>query len=314
MKLAFIFPGQGSQHVGMGKGLYEAFQEVRALYDEASETLGYDMAALSFEGPEKELNLTMRTQPALLTASVAALRTLGLKGVRPDAVAGHSLGEYTAVVAAGALSFADALRITEYRGKLMQEAVPEGKGLMAAVLGLGREPVDEACASITSGTSGYVAPANYNCPGQIVISGETPAVQEAMERLKEAGAKRVVPLAVSVPSHSRMMDEAAKTLSEHLFLGDIEMSDPAIPVICNSEASFLRTADGIKAALVRQLNSPVLWEYSVAAMINEGIETFVEAGPGKVLSGLVKRCSKVAGIHNVQDPESLEKTVSEFNA
>ena len=311
MKLAFMFPGQGSQHVGMGRGLYDAFAEVKSLYEEASATLGYDMAKLSFEGPENELNLTMRTQPALLTASVAALRALELKGIRPDAVAGHSLGEYSAIVAAGALSFPDALRITEYRGKLMQEAVPEGKGLMAAVLGMDRGPVDDACASVTSG---YVAPANYNCPGQIVIAGETGAVEEAMEKLKEAGAKRVVPLAVSVPSHSKMMDEAAKALSDHLFLGDIEMKDPAIPVICNSEASLLRTADGIKAALVRQLNSPVLWEYSIAAMVNEGIETFIEVGPGKVLSGLVKRCSKDARILNVQDPESLEKTVSELNA
>ena len=309
MKLAFVFPGQGSQHVGMGKEFHASIPEVKALYDEASDTLGYDMAKLSFDGPEEELNQTMRTQPALLTASVAALTALRLRGVKPDMVAGHSLGEYTALVAGGALSFTDALKLTEYRGELMQKAVPEGKGLMAAVLGLDRETVDEACDSVISG---YVAAANYNCPGQIVISGEKAAVEEAMDSLKEAGAKRVIPLSVSVPSHSKMMDEAAKTLSDFLFLGEIEMKTPVFPIICNAEASFLRTSDGIKAALVKQINNPVLWQYSVAAMINEGVGTFVEAGPGKVLSGLIKRCTKEAATLNVQDPDSLEKTIAEL--
>lgn len=307
MKLALVFPGQGSQHVGMGKAFYDAMPEVKTVFEEASDALGYDMAGLCFDGPEDELNKTMRTQPALLTASVAALRALELNGVRPDTVAGHSLGEYTALVAAGALRFADAVKVTEYRGRLMQEAVPQGKGMMAAVLGLSREDVDNVCSSITSG---YVAGANYNCPGQIVISGEKPAVEEAVTKLQEAGAKRVVHLAVSVPSHSRMMDEAAKTLSDYLFLGDLEMKTPSIPVMCNSDATFLRTVDGIKAALIKQLNSPVLWEYAIAAMSNEGVSTFIEAGPGKVLGGLIKRCAKEASILNVQDPESLEKTLT----
>lgn len=311
MKLAFIFPGQGSQHVGMAKGFYDALPEVKALYEEASDTIGYDMAALSFDGPEEQLNQTMYTQPALLTASVAALTALRTNGITPDAVAGHSLGEYTALVGAGALKFTDALKVTAYRGKLMQEAVPEGKGLMAAVLGLDRETVDKTCESIETG---YVAAANYNCPGQIVISGEKAAVEDAMKKLGEAGAKRVLPLAVSVPSHSKMMDEAAKALSDFLFLGDMEMQAPSVPVMCNSDATFLRTADGIKTALVKQLNGPVLWEYCVAAMVNEGVRTFIEAGPGKVLAGLIKRCTKEASTLNVQDPESLEKTLAALNA
>lgn len=311
MKTAFVFPGQGSQKVGMAKDLHEGFEEVRELYREASETLGYDVAELSFNGPEEELNLTVRTQPCLLAASAAALAALRSRGIRADAVAGHSLGEYSALLAAGSLSFGDALRITELRGKLMQEAVPAGKGMMAAVLGLEREPVDQACASVKSG---YVAPANYNCPGQIVISGETPAVEEAMGLLKEAGAKRVLPLPVSVPSHSRLMDGTSKQLSEYLFFDNMDIAEPEIPVVSNADAIFISTVDGIKAALVKQLNSPVLWEYCVSTMTHAGIDTFVEVGPGKVLSGLVKRCDPGVRVLNVEDRESLEKTVAELAA
>jgi [acyl-carrier-protein] S-malonyltransferase len=306
MKIAFVFPGQGSQKVGMGKDLFEGFQEVKDLYVEANEALGYDVATLSFDGPEEELNHTMRTQPCLVAASMAAAKALELGGIRPEAVAGHSLGEYSALVSAGVLSFSDALKITEMRGKLMQEAVPEGKGLMAAVLGLERGKVAEICGSVKSG---YVAPANFNCPGQIVISGEKEAVEEAMKLAEAAEARKVVPLAVSVPSHCKLMEETSNKLAEFLFVGEIEMKDPTIPVISNADAMFLTTVDGIKAALVSQLKGPVLWEDSIAAMEREGFDTFIEVGPGRVLSGLIKRISRDVKILNVEDRASLEKTI-----
>ncbi len=310
MKTAFVFPGQGSQKVGMGKDLHEGFAEVRALYEEASDVLGYDVAGLSFNGPEDELNQTARTQPCLLAASAAALKALEINGIRPEAVAGHSLGEYTAMVAAGVLSLGDALKVTEMRGRLMQEAVPEGKGLMAAVLGLERDKVKEICRSVKSG---YAAPANFNCPGQIVISGEKEAVEEAMRLADEAGARKVVSLAVSVPSHCALMEETSDRLGEYLFQeGGIEMHEPRIPVVSNADALFLSTVDGIRAALVRQLKGPVHWEDSIVAMQSQGFDTFVEVGPGRVLSGLIKRISRGVKILNVEDRASLEKTLGEF--
>lgn len=310
MKTAFVFPGQGSQKVGMGKDLHEGFAEVRALYEEASDVLGYDVAGLSFNGPEDELNQTARTQPCLLAASAAALKALEINGIRPEAVAGHSLGEYTAMVAAGVLSLGDALKVTEMRGRLMQEAVPEGKGLMAAVLGLERDKVKEICRSVKSG---YAAPANFNCPGQIVISGEKEAVEEAMRLADEAGARKVVSLAVSVPSHCALMEETSDRLGEYLFQeGGIEMNEPRIPVVSNADALFLSTVDGIRAALVRQLKGPVHWEDSIVAMQSQGFDTFVEVGPGRVLSGLIKRISRGVKILNVEDRASLEKTLGEF--
>jgi [acyl-carrier-protein] S-malonyltransferase len=294
----------------MGKDLHEGFAEVRALYEEASDVLGYDVAALSFEGPEGELNQTERTQPCLLAASAAALKALELRGIRPEAVAGHSLGEYTALVAAGVISFGDALRVTEMRGRLMQEAVPEGKGLMAAVLGLEREKVKEICRAVKSG---YAAPANFNCPGQIVVSGEKGAVEEAMKLADEAGARRVVPLAVSVPSHCALMEETSERLGEYLSRGDgIGLHEPLIPVVTNADARFLSTAEDIRDALLRQLKGPVYWEDSIAAMRDRGFDTFVEVGPGKVLSGLIKRVSRDLRVLNVEDTASLEKTLGEL--
>ncbi|MEK7735773.1 MAG: ACP S-malonyltransferase, partial [Nitrospirota bacterium] len=260
-----------------------------------------------FNGPAEELNKTHRTQPCLLAASMAAYTVLKAKGIKPSVVAGHSLGEYSALVASSVFSFRDAVKLTEKRGQLMQQAVPEGKGLMAAILGLDKDKVNEICSSVRSG---YAAPANYNCPGQIVISGEKEAIEEAMKLLKDAGAKRAIPLAVSAPSHCALMENASRALSEFLSLENIGMNAPSIPVVSNADAIFLDTVDSIKASLVKQLSNPVLWEDSIKTIVNSGINTFVETGPGKVLSGLIKRIEPEAVIFNVEDMESLEKTVA----
>ncbi|MDA8172693.1 MAG: ACP S-malonyltransferase [Nitrospiraceae bacterium] len=305
MKLAFIFPGQGSQKVGMGRDLCEGFSKVREIFDEASAVLGFDVARLSFEGPASELDLTINTQPCLLTAEYAACRALCIEGVKPAFVAGHSLGEYTAAVASGALSFSTALRTTRLRARLMQEAVPAGEGMMAAILGLSREAVDEVCAALKKG---YAQAANYNCPGQIVISGVTEAVREAMELARERGAKKVVPLQVSVPSHSRLMEGPAKRLAEFLFL-EAKINPPAVPFISNADAIIISKADGLRAALVRQLSNPVKWEDSLRVMKAAGAEVFIEVGPGKVLSGLLKRTLPDCPSFNVEDRDSLGKTL-----
>lgn len=304
MKLGFVFPGQGSQYVGMGKEIFEHFCEAKEVFREASDALGYDVAHLSFNGPKEELNKTFRTQPCILAMSTAILRVLLSKGIQPSVVAGHSLGEYSALVAAGVLSFRDAMKLTEKRGRFMQEAVPEGKGLMAAILGLPRNKVDEICLSLKSG---YASPANYNCPGQIVIAGEKEAVEEAMGLAKEAGAKRAMALAVSVPSHCTLMADASNRLGE--LLDEIEFKKPEIPIINNADAMFLTTVESIKTSLVRQLNSPLLWEDSIRVIVDSGIGTFIEVGPGKVLSGLIKRIEPKADVYNVEDGGSLENTL-----
>ncbi len=309
MKIAFVFPGQGSQYVGMGKDLFENFGEVKSLYEEASSALGYDIAELSFSGPQEELNKTFRTQPCILTSSISAHAILSSRGISPSVVAGHSLGEYSAIVAAGVIPFREAVVLTEKRGIFMQEAVPEGEGLMAAIIGLSRNKVDEICLSVEGG---YVSPGNYNCPGQIVIVGEKKGVEEAIELAKSAGAKRALPLAVSAPSHCTLMVEASNRLAR--LLDTIEFRDATVPIVNNADAMFLTNSEKIKSSLIKQLNMPLLWEDSVRKIIETGIDTFIEVGPGKVLSGLLKRIEPSLKLLNVEDVESLNKTVRELRA
>jgi [acyl-carrier-protein] S-malonyltransferase len=307
--LCFVFPGQGSQYVGMGKEIYENLSGAKEIFDSASDALGYEVARLCFEGPAEELNKTVRTQPCILTASTAILSALTARGLRPTVVAGHSLGEYSALVAAGVVSFGEAVKLSEKRAQFMQEAVPEGRGMMAAILGLDREKLTGICGSLKSG---YASPANYNSPGQIVIAGEKDAVEEAMKLAKEAGAKRAVPLAVSVPSHCSLMAEASRRLDE--LIGGIEFRTAVIPIVNNADAKFLSDVQDIKTSLVRQLNSPLLWEDSVRSIADSDVDTFVEVGPGKVLSGLIRRIVPAAKVFNVEDMKSLEETASQLSA
>jgi [acyl-carrier-protein] S-malonyltransferase len=308
--IGLVFPGQGSQSVGMGKALCEAYPQLRQVYDEASTVLGYDVAALCFEGPAEKLNLTEHTQPALLVSSIAALRALQPFGIKPVAVAGHSLGEYSALVAAGGLSYRDAVGIVQKRGRYMSEAVPTGTGLVAALIGLGAEAVREVCREAAS--AGVVQAANFNSPGQVVIAGEKAAVERAIEIAKTKGCKKAVPLPVSVPVHTPLMQKAADRLAKDL--AAITWSDLHMPLINNAEAKQIAKATDIQASLVRQLPSSVLWEDSMKAMAAMGVKTFIEVGPGSVLTGLNKRIVPEAVAMNVNDPKSLESTRAALGA
>ncbi len=300
---AFIFPGQGSQYVGMGKEFFENFREARDVFQEADDVLHLPISSLCFQGPEEALKLTENTQPAVLTTSIAALRVLQAeKGVVPRLAAGHSLGEYSALVVSGALAFADAVQIVRLRGRFMQEAVPVGEGAMAAILGMERGQVEKLCEEAAQGE--VLTPANFNCPGQIVIAGHAKAVERAMERVKQEG-KKAVPLPVSAPFHSPLMKPAGERLEK--VLEGIPIQDLKIPVVTNVEAEINQSKERVKELLVTQVWSPVRWEESMQKITGDGIEQTLEIGPGKVLSGLMKRINPRVETKNIEDIQTLKK-------
>lgn len=311
MSFAAVFPGQGSQSIGMLGTLAAAQPEVQKTFAEASEALGYDLWTLTQEGPEERLNATQQTQPALLAAGVAAWRVWKSAGGRdPAAMAGHSLGEYTALVCAGVMDFKAAVKLVEFRGLAMQEAVPAGQGAMAAIIGLDDGQVRAACAEAAQGE--VVEAVNYNAPGQVVIAGNAAAVQRAGEACKAKGAKRALPLPVSAPSHCALMKPAAERLAQ--MLATLELHAPRIPVIHNVDVSAHAQAGEIRAALKAQLHSPVRWVETVQMLAREGNLKQVEFGPGKVLTGLAKRIDKAVETHSVYDPDSLKAALAAVGA
>jgi [acyl-carrier-protein] S-malonyltransferase len=301
-KLAYIFPGQGSQYAGMGKDLVEKYPASRAVFEEADDALGFAISRLCFEGTAEELQLTENTQPAILTTSIAALRAVEAEGLpAPFVVAGHSLGEYSALVAAGALSLSDAVRTVRLRGRFMQEAVPVGTGAMAAVMGADLKTVEEACGEASRGE--VCSPANINSPNQIVIAGNSDAVDRTVVLLKERFQKRAIKLNVSAPFHCALMMPAQVRLAAEL--EKLEFNDLRLPLITNVDAARITRGDEARGALIRQVSSPVRWLESVQLLIQEGTQTFVEVGPGKVLSGLVRQIERSANCVNVSDGESI---------
>ncbi|MCH8503719.1 MAG: ACP S-malonyltransferase [Ectothiorhodospiraceae bacterium] len=306
-KIAFVFPGQGSQSLGMLSELAQSSSEVRDTFAEASEALGEDLWKLTQEGPEEVLNRSDRTQPAMLAAGVAVWRAwIGREGAQPDFMAGHSLGEYTALVCAGALEFSEAVTLVAERGRFMQEAVPEGQGAMAAILGLDDAAVRKVCAESAQGE--VVEAVNFNAPGQVVVAGNRAAVERACEAAKAAGAKRALPLPVSVPSHCALMRPASERLAQ--ILADVRISTPAVPVVHNVDISLATDANAIRERLVQQLYQPVRWVETVEWLAAQGVTRLVEAGPGKVLAGLTKRIDKSLTAIPVMDPASLDKALT----
>ena len=309
-KLAFVFAGQGAQAVGMSKELAENFLVADKVFDEASEALGFDIKDMIWNGDSETLMITENTQPTVVTMSVAALRVMEEKDIKPDVVAGLSLGEYTAHIASGSIDFADGVRLVKKRGKYMQEEVPVGKGAMAAIIALSADDVIACCEKASA--LGVCSPANFNCPGQIVVSGEIAAVEKCCELAKEKGAKRALKLPVSAPFHCSMLIGAGEKLSKEL--ENVSVKDMRIPVITNVTADYVASKEDIKPLLIKQVSSSVKWEESIRRMMADGVDTFVEIGPGKALSSFIKKISKDVRVFNVEDIASLEKTIEGLNA
>ena len=307
-KVAFVFPGQASQYTGMGKELAEKYPAAKAIFDEADKALGFSVSKMCYEGTEDDLKLTANTQPCILTVSVAVHRALADKGITPDYVAGHSLGEYSALVAAGSLKFADAVKLVRNRGTYMQDAVPAGQGAMAAIMGLSPSDVIEVCKQAAQGE--VCSPANLNSPEQTVISGHAGAVKRAVEIASQKGAKRAVMLAVSAPFHSALMMPAQEKLEKDL--KEITFAELQVPLVTNVDADTTLRGDEARSALVRQVSMPVRWEESMRLLLDEGVNTFVEVGPGRVLTGLMRQIERSVATLNVEDEKSLATTIEKI--
>ncbi|MFC3882609.1 ACP S-malonyltransferase [Bacillus songklensis] len=305
-KLAFVFPGQGSQTVGMGKDFADQYEVAGSMYNQVDDVLGFKLTDIIFNGSQEKLTLTYHAQPALLATSMVMLEQFKTSGIAPDYTAGHSLGEYSALVAAGALSFPDAVKAVYLRGKFMDEAVPAGEGTMAAILGMEAQALKEVTDEITN-QGDVVQLANINCPGQIVISGTTAGVEKASALAKERGAKRAISLVVSGPFHSSLMKPAAQKLEQ--VLNEVTVTDAEVPVISNVTAEPMTTKGEIKQRLVEQLYSPVRWEESIQTLLDNGVDTFIEIGPGKVLAGLIKKINRRANVFSVYDLQSMNQTI-----